>query len=67
MRERSERMDWKIACIVAAYGAVCWLAGWHGSISASGKMYDEGYRAGYSAGRELDKINQMDLDRKSRS
>ena len=43
-------LDWPIACVVLAYGTVCWLAGWHGSIRASGRMYDDGYRAGYAAG-----------------
>jgi hypothetical protein len=42
-------MDWPIVCVVIGYGAVCWLAGWHGSIRASGRMYDEGFKAGYTA------------------
>ena len=45
-------IDYPVAMGLAAYGVVCWLAGWHSSIRCSGQMYDEGYRAGYAAGTE---------------
>ena len=44
-------IDWPTAMVVLVYGAVCWMGGWHASLKSSGKMYDEGYRAGHADGR----------------
>ena len=46
------QIDYPVAAALIAFGAVCWLGGWHSSIRGSGEMYDDGFRAGYRAGRE---------------